>query len=227
MLLYKYTRRKGGEAFIAVFFPVCLALLTLLFNFLSMRCLRIWPVSSFFPSPPNRKLTLEGSNAISLFSLGEHDGVDDLTPGTILTCSSSAKMIASVLTYPHEVLRTRLQMQPRLASGTTSLAASPSRNTSNLSSATQHRSIHTEILNRARRGAGPTSHYGTPRLSNLLSSAKRRRSISNLGNQGNRYTGVIQACSTIAREEGLRGFYRGMGVNLVRTVPSSALTILT
>jgi solute carrier family 25 folate transporter 32 len=32
---------------------------------------------------------------------------------------------------------------------------------------------------------------------------------------------------TIFREEGLRGFYNGMGVNLVRTVPSSALTILT
>lgn len=31
----------------------------------------------------------------------------------------------------------------------------------------------------------------------------------------------------IAREEGFRGFYRGLGVNLIRTVPSSALTILT
>jgi solute carrier family 25 folate transporter 32 len=42
-----------------------------------------------------------------------------------------------------------------------------------------------------------------------------------------RYTGVLQACRTIARDEGVRGFYKGMAVNLVRTVPSSALTILT
>ncbi len=33
--------------------------------------------------------------------------------------------------------------------------------------------------------------------------------------------------ATIASEEGIQGFYKGMGVNLVRTVTSSALTILT
>lgn len=56
-----------------------------------------------------------------------------------------------------------------------------------------------------------------------------RRTISHMANMGvgGRYTGVLQACATIAREEGVRGFYRGMGVNLIRTVPSSALTILT
>jgi solute carrier family 25 folate transporter 32 len=86
-------------------------------------------------------------------------GRDDLTAAEILTCSSSAKMIASVTTYPHEVLRTRLQMQPR--------------------------------------------------------------------GEGRTYSGVWQACKTIARDEGVRGFYKGMTVNLVRTVPSSALTILT
>lgn len=46
-------------------------------------------------------------------------------------------------------------------------------------------------------------------------------------NSVSRYTGVLQACATIFREEGIRGFYKGMGVNLIRTVPSSALTILT
>ncbi|PWZ00780.1 mitochondrial carrier [Testicularia cyperi] len=101
---------------------------------------------------------------------------DELAPSTILLCSSSAKMIASVTTYPHEVLRTRLQMQPR-----NKVASTSSRN------------------------------------------------ISHMANKGmgGRYSGVIQACRTIAREEGIRGFYKGMAVNLVRTVPSSALTILT
>lgn len=93
----------------------------------------------------------------------QEEGEAELGATTILACSSSAKMIASVTTYPHEVLRTRLQMQPK---------TNP-----------------------------PISHP--------------------------RYTGVIQACKTIAKQEGLRGFYKGMAVNLVRTVPSSALTILT
>ncbi|CBQ71692.1 related to YIA6-Pvruvate transporter of the mitochondrial inner membrane [Sporisorium reilianum SRZ2] len=100
----------------------------------------------------------------------------ELEASTILLCSSTAKMIASVTTYPHEVLRTRLQMQPRTKPIPASPAAIP-----------------------------PTAAPAT----------------------SGRYTGVLQACRTIARQEGLRGFYKGMTVNLVRTVPSSALTILT
>ena len=41
------------------------------------------------------------------------------------------------------------------------------------------------------------------------------------------YEGIGVTFKKILREEGYRGFYRGMGVNLVRTVPSSALTILS
>lgn len=147
--------------------------------------------------------------------------MDELSPSVILTCSSSAKMIASVLTYPHEVLRTRLQMQPRLTVGATDSSIS----------ARHQRAIHTNILGNSRQSSGGGGGWSqrTTIASSLLNHGKRRRGISQMGNvnSGNRYTGVLQACSTIAREEGLRGFYRGMGVNLVRTVPSSALTILT
>ena len=143
---------------------------------------------------------------------GHQEGVDEISPGIILTCSSSAKMIASVLTYPHEVLRTRLQMQPRLVSGVGSSSIT----------ASQHRSVHTAAGGRGASRPGRLAFWAP-----LLD--RRRRTISHMGNvnSGNRYTGVVQACSTIAREEGLRGFYKGMGVNLIRTVPSSALTILT
>lgn len=115
------------------------------------------------------------------------DAEDDteLEASTILLCSSTAKMIASVTTYPHEVLRTRLQMQPRAKMPT------------------------------------PTAPAPAP-----AADAAAAASIADKLGAG-RYTGVLQACRTIATEEGIRGFYKGMTVNLVRTVPSSALTILT
>ncbi|WFD45055.1 hypothetical protein MPSI1_003732 [Malassezia psittaci] len=84
---------------------------------------------------------------------------DSLSTSSILLCSGGSKMLASIATYPHEVLRTRLQMVPQ-------------------SDRTQ-------------------------------------------------YTGLIRAVKYIYHHEGPKGFYRGMGVNLIRTVPNSGLTLLT
>lgn len=86
---------------------------------------------------------------------------ENLPSQQILVCSSLSKACASVTTYPHEVVRTRLQIQRVDAS----------------------------------------------------KSQKPR--------------GVLDTIRMIAQKEGFRGFYRGLGVNLIRTVPSSALTILT
>lgn len=98
---------------------------------------------------------------------GPPDG-SDIPSTTILLCSSGSKMIASIATYPHEVLRTRLQIQKR-----------------------------------SREAAlGPASIKAP-------------------------YEGVVVTFRKIVAQEGATGLYRGMGVNLVRTVPSSALTILT
>ena len=72
-----------------------------------------------------------------------------------------SKAVASGATYPHEVLRTRLQNQ------------------------------HGGVLN--------------PHA---------------------KYKGLRHAFVTVSREEGIRGLYSGFGVNLVRTVPSSLVTIL-
>ncbi|KAF9162379.1 hypothetical protein DFQ26_003591 [Actinomortierella ambigua] len=83
---------------------------------------------------------------------------DHVSSGAILAASSTSKMAASIATYPHEVIRTRLQNQ----------------------------STHPP-----------------------------------------KYKGIIHACQLIYREEGIRAFYKGMPTNLLRTVPASAMTILT
>src|SRR6266403_2826788 len=73
-------------------------------------------------------------------------------------------MTASVATYPHEVVRTRLQTQRRL----------------------------------------------------LLPSGVPRKRL-----------GVMNTTRKILHFEGWRGLYKGLSVNLIRTVPNSAVTMLT
>lgn len=73
-------------------------------------------------------------------------------------------MVASVATYPHEVVRTRLQSQRRLL---------------------------------------------------IPTGAPRKRS------------GIVRTTRKILHFEGWRGLYKGLSVNLIRTVPNSAVTMLT
>ncbi|KAH8104601.1 mitochondrial NAD transporter [Cristinia sonorae] len=92
---------------------------------------------------------------------------ETLPASDILVCSSIAKMTASIATYPHEVVRTRLQTLR----------------------------IHKDHFNGE--GGPPPS------------------------------TGVIRTTKNIIAYEGWRGLYKGLSVNLVRTVPNSAVTMLT
>jgi solute carrier family 25 folate transporter 32 len=79
-------------------------------------------------------------------------------------------MVASIATYPHEVVRTQLQIQKRHLAHTDSVATA----------------------------AGPPKHPGV--------------------------VGVIRE---VVHVEGWRGLYKGLSVNLLRTVPNSAVTMLT
>jgi len=93
------------------------------------------------------------------FSTQDDNKPLQLSVGGLIAASSISKAVASVVAYPHEVLRSRLQ----------------------------HQSKH----------------------------------------DPQRYTGLWNAVKRIATEEGWKGFYRGMGANLLRVVPSTAVTFAT
>ncbi|CAF0868808.1 unnamed protein product [Didymodactylos carnosus] len=102
--------------------------------------------------------------------MNKKDHTDHLSTGQLMFASSMSKVLASIVAYPHEIVRSRLQ---------------------------------------------DAGH------------AKKIQDKQHQTQEFKEYKNVRDAVSTIFRDEGLRGFFRGLLPNLLKTVPAAVLTLLS
>ncbi|WJG35674.1 mitochondrial carrier domain-containing protein [Fusarium oxysporum Fo47] len=125
-----------------------------------------------------------------------HEGQEWLQILGVLTASVASKACATIATYPHEVVRTRLQTQQKVYP----------------SSPIEHA--------RARDGGGLLMRGSSSQSEKVCNAGKIWERFPRLNR------GIMSTLETILREEGWRALYSGMGTSLIGAIPASAMTML-
>lgn len=124
------------------------------------------------------------------------DGGKRLKNTDYVLLSGIAKVLAGILTYPHQVLRARIQ--------------------------THHLFYHRPPRNNV--GTPSVSQISSPLFStSTLTSTSNSQPTKTLVRPPNR---LVSTICFIWHQDGLVGFYRGLGPNLLRVVPSTCITFL-
>lgn len=131
------------------------------------------------------------------------DGSDeDVQPSALSVSAMSmvSKATASLVTYPSQVIRARLQQQQQNPPSTMT-----SSSTSSSSSSPQQQ---------------PNRHHQNHRHTQHVHSQSSTSSPTRL------YTNAVGAAATTLRHEGIFGLYKGFGVSMLRVLPQAAITFL-
>jgi solute carrier family 25 phosphate transporter 23/24/25/41 len=205
-----------------------------------VNCIRVVPYSGFqFASYDKIK---------SLF-LSSGGGEQNFGVPQRLACGAGAAIVATCATYPLDMIRLRLSVQPELtgisgavrsilADGAGGPRAFFKGFIPTVCSITPFVAINFAAFDTIK----TTAHQRFPSTQNNIPATLSMGAMSGLFAQtccypldlvrrrmqmkGDVYKGVVDALRTIGKEEGFRGFYKGMVPNAVKVVPNTAIRFM-
>jgi solute carrier family 25 (mitochondrial phosphate transporter), member 23/24/25/41 len=202
-----------------------------------VNCIRVVPYSGF---------QFASYDKIKSFFINA-GGVDNFGVPQRLSCGAGAAVVATCATYPLDMVRLRLSVQPELrgvADSVRSILAEGGPRSffkgfiPTVCSITPFVAINFATFDTIK----TTAHVRFPSTKDSIPATLSMGAMSGLFAQtccypldlvrrrmqlkGHVYSGVLDALKTIARDEGFRGFYKGMVPNAVKVVPNTALRFM-